>query len=109
VPIEFLDEYEELEPFSTDGYAAEPTSLGCPGYGVSTFEQLCKLSVIMDRVLFNIYAESSSQKDPIELFHTCDSLHEDLKAWRDDLPTQLAGLLDGDGNAPVLPHTISLL
>ncbi|KAL3442466.1 fungal-specific transcription factor domain-containing protein [Aspergillus insuetus] len=109
VPIAFLDEYEELEPFSTDGYAAEPTSLSCPGHGVSTFEQLCKLSVIMDRVLLNIYAESSSQKDPNELFRTSDSLDEDLKAWRKGLPTHLAGLLIGTGNAPVLPHTISLL
>ncbi|KAL3487808.1 fungal-specific transcription factor domain-containing protein [Aspergillus germanicus] len=109
VPIGFLDEYEELEPFSTAGYAAEPTSLGYPGYGVSTLEQLCKLSVIMDRVLFNIYAESSSQKDPHELFRVSDSLDEDLKAWRKGLPTHLAGLLFGVGNAPVLPHTISLL
>jgi hypothetical protein len=76
---------------------------------VSTFEQLCKLSVIMDRVLFHIYAESSARKDPNDLFRTSDSLDEDLKAWRKGLPTHLAGLLEGTENAPVLPHTISLL
>ncbi|KAL4886093.1 fungal-specific transcription factor domain-containing protein [Aspergillus karnatakaensis] len=109
VPLKFLDEFEELEPFSTNGYAAVPTSLGCPGYGVSTFEQLCKLSVIMDRILLNIYAETSSYKDPGELIRMSNLLDDDLKAWRKALPTHFAAILVGTGNGPALPHTISLL
>jgi hypothetical protein len=64
IPMVFLDEYEELEPFDTLGYSATPGGLGLPTHSVSTFEYLCKLSTIANRILCSLYAEKSLQMDP---------------------------------------------
>ncbi|KAL7915555.1 fungal-specific transcription factor domain-containing protein [Trichoderma velutinum] len=109
VPIRFLDEFDELEPFHTIGYAAKPAFLGSPGYSVSTFEQLCKLSLIMDRVICNLYTERSSQRNPENLVDIASCLDEDLKAWRGGLPQHISVLLEDLTSAPILPHLISLL
>lgn len=115
VPILFLDEYEELELFDTTGYSVSPSSLGCPTHSVSTFEHLCKLSAIADRILCNLYVEKSLEKDPEELFRASKSIHADLIRWRQSLPTHLSILFDisdsknnSDG-CIALPHTLALL
>ncbi|KAJ4308323.1 hypothetical protein N0V84_012163 [Fusarium piperis] len=109
VPIQFLDEYEELEEFNTNTYSDRPTQLGCPTYSVSTFEQLCKLSIIMDRILCNLYSEKGSSKDPQELFDASNALHAELKCWRREMPAHLMVHLSNPGNSTILPHTLSLL
>ncbi|KAL2683302.1 hypothetical protein Neosp_007772 [[Neocosmospora] mangrovei] len=85
VPIQFLDEYEELEEFNTNTYSERPTQLGCPTYSVSTFEQLCKLSIIMDRILCKLYSEKSCSRNPQELLDASNALHAELKRWRNQL------------------------
>ncbi|ETN39778.1 uncharacterized protein HMPREF1541_06004 [Cyphellophora europaea CBS 101466] len=109
VPILFLDEYDELDPFHTDGYALEPEQLGYPSHVVSTFEQLCKLSIIIDCMISNLYTEKSSRKSPTELLRITRSLDEDLTAWRHALPSHLSALLELPNKAIYLPHTISLM
>jgi hypothetical protein len=112
VPILFLDEYEELEPFDTLGYSANPAPLGLPTLSVSTFEQLCKVSTIADRILSALYTEKSSQKDPKELSSTSQSLHAELIEWHEHLPAQLSVNLNGTDDAStfvVLPHVLSLM
>lgn len=108
VPMQFLNEYEELEPFSTVTYALNPCVLDCSTYGVSTFREMCRLSIIMDRVLCNLYAERSSSQDPMDLFHTSGVLHEELRSWRESLPNHLSMKLDNPESAAILPHTLSL-
>ncbi|WAO90301.1 Fungal-trans domain-containing protein [Fusarium falciforme] len=109
VPIRFLDEYEELEEFNTSTYSRYPTQLGCPTYSVSTFEQLCKLSIIMDRILCNLYSEKSCSRDPQELFDASNALHGELKRWRSAMPAHLLVHLNNPGNSTILPHSLSLL
>ncbi|UPL03597.1 hypothetical protein LCI18_014531 [Fusarium solani-melongenae] len=109
VPIRFLDEYEELEEFNTNTYSEHPTQLGCPTYSVSTFEQLCKLSIIMDRILCSLYSEKSCYRDPQELFDASNALHSELKLWRSEMPAHLLVHLNNPGNSTILPHTLSLL
>ncbi|KAJ4221451.1 hypothetical protein NW759_006697 [Fusarium solani] len=109
VPIRFLDEYEELEEFDTNTYAERPTQLGCPTYSVSTFEQLCKLSIIMDRILCNLYSEKSCSRDCQELFHASNALYSELKRWRSEMPAHLVVHLNNPSNSTILPHTLSLL
>ncbi|KIL88692.1 hypothetical protein FAVG1_07940 [Fusarium avenaceum] len=104
----FLDEFEELEDFSTHTYSAQPTRLGCPTYSVSTFEQLCKLSTIMDRIICALYSEGSSAKGAEELWETARSLHRQLKSWKDGLPEHLTVQLHDSSNSTILPHTLSL-
>ena len=109
VSILFLDEYDELDPFHTSGYASEPEQLGYPGHGVSSFEQLCKLSIIMDRMICDLYTEKSFQKSFTELLRISRLLDDDLKAWRSALPPHLSTLLESPDKATYLPHTISLM
>ncbi|KAK7409593.1 hypothetical protein QQX98_008188 [Neonectria punicea] len=108
VPIKFLDEYEELEPFHTLTYSLNPKQLDHPTYNVSTFEQLCKLGIIMDRILCNLYAERSLSKDAMELLQTAQVLYNELKDWRDALPSHLVVQLDNSASSTVLPHSLSL-
>lgn len=111
----FLDDYEELEPFDTLGYSATPGVVGLPTHSVSTFEHLCKLSTIADRILNSLYAEKSSQMNAEELFRTSQILHADLARWRESLPAHLlinfdtSGSPDTSNGCVVLPHTLSLM
>lgn len=109
VPIKFMDEYEELEQFSTHTYAEQPSQLGSPTYSVSIFEELCKLSVIMDRIVYSLYAENSFKRSTEDFLSTSRLLHADLKRWRAELPTHLVIRVDNDDTSVVLPHTLSLL
>lgn len=115
VPVSFSDEFEELEPFDFVGYTLSPTGLGDATYSVSTFENLCKLSIIADHILCNLYAETSLEKSPSELVHISQTLYTALKRWRVALPPQLLITLDATGSpntltgCVVLPHTLSLL
>ncbi|KAF5613679.1 Nit-4-like protein [Fusarium tjaetaba] len=109
VPIAFLDEYEELEDFHTRTYSAQPFQLDCPTYSVSTFEQLCKLSIIIDRILCALYAERSATKNADQIWQTAHSLTRDLKSWKDGLPDSLRVDLNDPASSNVLPHNLSLL
>ena len=115
VPMVFLDEYEELEPFETLGYSATSSRLGQPTHSVSTFEHLCKLSTIADRILCSLYTEKSSQVDPEVLFRTARALNADLTTWYESLPVHLSINFDTSGRpnvssgCVVLPYTLSLM
>ncbi|PNP73706.1 hypothetical protein FNYG_12896 [Fusarium nygamai] len=109
VPIAFLDEYEELEDFHTRTYSAQPCQLDCPTYSVSTFEQLCKLSIIMDRILCALYAERSATKNADQIWQTAQSLNRDLKSWKNGLPECLRVDLNDPTSSNILPHNLSLL
>lgn len=109
VPITFRDEYEELEDFHTRTYSAQPSQLDCPTYSVSTFEQLCKLSIIMDRTLCALYAERSATRNADQIWHTAQSLNIDLKSWKDVLPECLRVDLNDPTSSNILPHNLSLL
>jgi hypothetical protein len=108
VPIQFLDEHDEFEPFNTLSFSADPTQLGTPTHGVSTFEHLCRLSVIADRILGSLYAEKSATKDPEELFRSSVSLQADLDEWRESLPPHLSLQWRDSAEFQVLPHTLAL-
>ncbi|KAH7158478.1 fungal-specific transcription factor domain-containing protein, partial [Fusarium sp. MPI-SDFR-AT-0072] len=109
VPIVFLDEYEELEDFHTRTYSTQSVQLDCPTYSVSTFQQLCKLSIIMDRILCALYAEKSAVKGADEVWLTAQSLHHDLKSWKDGVPEYLRVDLNDSASSTILPHNLSLM
>ncbi|KAF5243798.1 hypothetical protein FANTH_7992 [Fusarium anthophilum] len=109
VPIVFLDEYEELEDFHTRTYSAQPSRLDCPTYSVSTFVQLCKLSIIVDRILCALYAERSATKNADQIWQTAQSLHGDLQSWKDGLPECLRVDLNDPTSSNILPHNLTLL
>lgn len=111
VPISFLDTYEEFEHWKPFAYTPETieTYPGSPAYSVSTFTGLCQLSVIMNGILNDIYAEATFDKSPEELSDLQKNLDSRLKAWYSNLPSHLK--LDPSKPSPVIPppHVLSLI
>ncbi|UKZ91391.1 uncharacterized protein TrAFT101_006372 [Trichoderma asperellum] len=111
VPMLFLDEYEELEPFNTVGYSEVARTLDLPTHSGSTFVHLCMLSGIADRILASLYTEESLRKDNDELYKTSLALHAQLIQWRESSPEHLKIHFDTKTTADTmaLPHTLSLI
>ncbi|KAK4499628.1 hypothetical protein PRZ48_010146 [Zasmidium cellare] len=109
VPISFLDEYEELEPFNTVTFAAVATQTRIPTRAVTTFEQTCKLSVIAEGILSALYTEEASSSSVEELVSTAQRLVKELADWKDSLPSHLCLEWNDDRRPTVLPHTLALM
>lgn len=109
VSIKFMDHYEELEHWKPFAYSETQKYPGSPAYSVSTFTQLCKLSLIMNRILNKVYGERNSKRTASELARDLKSLHSDLDQWRMELPAHL--IYDAaDTKKPIPPpHVLSLL
>lgn len=108
VPLTFLDRYEELEhwqPFAyRGGIQSHP---GSAAYSISTFTELCKLSVILNSILNKVYSERSSKDDPKELIASLRFLDSQLTMWHDALPGHLR-FSPGIQQAIPAPHVLSL-
>ena len=92
-----------------------PGETGYPTYGVSILAQFCRLSIIADRILNDIYAEGRRQSragDPDDLLQR---LTEELDLWQAALPEHLlirfddSGVPDVRSDCRALPHALSLL
>src|SRR4051812_36868336 len=89
VPLTFLDTYEEFEYWLPFAYTnSAPNYPGSPAYSVSTFTELCKLSVIMNKILTKMYSEGKKQQ-PAELVKDQKRLYAEVKSWRRALPEHL--------------------
>lgn len=108
VSITFLDQYEELEHWQPFAYTDVQSYSGSPAYSVSTFTELCKLSLILNGILNKVYSERSSNRSSQELITTLNALDEQLKGWHDALPEHLRF---GNPTTQVTPppHVLSLL
>ncbi|KAK4964743.1 hypothetical protein LTR42_012687 [Elasticomyces elasticus] len=108
VPIEFLDEYDELAPFSTITYSATPRLTSSPTYSISIFEQLCKLSVITNKILSALYVEHCTTTNSVVLMESASRLQIELERWKGDLPVHLNMRSRDASESDTLPHTLSL-
>lgn len=107
--IAFMDQYEELEHWKPFAYSATQSHPGSPAYSVSTFTELCKLSLVMNRILNKVYGVRSSKRTPTELAEDLKSLHANLSQWWSDLPSHLT-YDPSDTSHPIPPpHVLSLL
>lgn len=108
VPLTFLDKYEEMEYWKPFAYPNTKAYAGSPAFGVSTFTQLCKLSIILNGILNKVYSEQSANAASVELVEKLNSLHSELMAWYDTLPSHLR-FEPGKGAAVPPPHVLSLI
>lgn len=109
VPILFLDEYDELEPFSSLTYSVEPRQLDTPTRNMSTFEQLCRLSIIAESILETLYSEKSISTDAATSLQASVDLRLNLEQWRTALPSHLDLRWADLGGFDNLPHKLSLM
>ncbi|MCJ1473985.1 hypothetical protein MMC13_002641 [Lambiella insularis] len=106
VPLIFLDQYEEMEDWHPFGFSGS-TYPGMPTYSLSTFANLCKLSLVMNRILNAVYAEQSVETASTK--KDLDALHVELDQWYSALPVHLK--YDPHDAFAVVPppHVLSLL
>ncbi|KAI7763005.1 hypothetical protein LZL87_011148 [Fusarium oxysporum] len=94
VSREFLDLYEEMEPFYPSALATgsstsrldENMGDAIPRHSVSTFQQLCLLSKIMTTIINRFYVVGATFSNAqIDL----QKIEQALQQWRDKLPLEL--------------------
>lgn len=108
VSLSFMDHFEELENWQPFAYSDVQSYPGSPAYSVSTFTQLCKLSLILNAIVNRVYSERSSNRSPQELIATLTSLDTQLQSWQNALPEHLR-FSNHQVQATPPPHVLSLL
>jgi len=103
MPIEFLDDYEELEQWTPleqlNTVLADyplPAHRGGPSYSVTTFSSHCRISVILGRILSEFYAEnvychhkhpaSNQAPNQVQTMHVLDEL---LVKFNNEMPHEI--------------------
>lgn len=102
--LDFLDDYDELEPFHGITYMTTKPRGGIPSLNVSLLTNLCELTTIVERVLREIYSESRESN----LANISEEIKSQLRSWRQNLPVQLDYLSFPD-QAVLLPQSACLL
>ena len=112
IPLDFLDDYTETEPWQPF-YGSEQLDSSnpyppTPGHVVSCFTALCKLCKILSRLMLELYSPGSGPKIHDSKMAAFVAINEELQAWRAGLPAYLK--IDPQ-NIPTLspPHHITSL
>ncbi|KAJ5959780.1 uncharacterized protein N7479_006930 [Penicillium vulpinum] len=105
--LDFLDDYDELEPFQGITYMTTKPREVIPSMNVSLLTNLCKLTTIVERVLREIYSESR-ESNLVHRANISEEIKSQLRIWRQSLPDQLDYLSFPD-QAVLLPQSACLL
>jgi hypothetical protein len=91
-PAAFVDKFEEQEYWTPIAYEgrAKAGVFACPVYSVSTFTQLCRLTMVLEEIIECFYGVKSAEKPKNILLEQLHKLHERLKDWHASLPPFLA-------------------
>lgn len=110
VPISFLDTYEELEPWAPFAYNSASDYLGSPAYSVSTFSEVCRLCIILNGVLNQVYNARGDKAESSRLLNDLETLERDLNRWSESLPLHLriSAETGVSGSVTPPPHVLSL-
>lgn len=107
VPLAFLDEYDELDLLQDTTYGRAKHRTGIPSFNVSLLMKLCELSLIIERILCELYSESQVIRRAHDQ-RVLDEIKSRLSIWRTAFPPQLDCLLSPN-SAVILPHSYCLL
>ncbi|KAI1070809.1 hypothetical protein LB507_006780 [Fusarium sp. FIESC RH6] len=109
LPIEFLDDFEELESFSSHTYSTQPMTLESPVYGISTWEHFSRLSIVVDDIICQLYSEDGASMEFNESIELARNLDYQLEKCHQGAPLRLWPYPYPEGDSSILPHTLSLL
>lgn len=105
--LNFLDEYDELDPFQDITYRTVHQRSIIPSLNVSLLAKLCELSTITERILCELYSESR-QMNQSQSQKISEEINSDLSKWRQSLPPQL-DYLSHPEESVLLPQAFCLL
>ncbi|KAJ5657503.1 uncharacterized protein N7484_001152 [Penicillium longicatenatum] len=106
-PLNFLDDYDELDPFQEITYTPFKRQSVIPSLNVSLLTKLCELSIIIDRILCELYSESQEMSQSQSQIIS-DDINSELGRWRRNLPPQL-DYLSHPSECVLLPQAFCLL
>jgi hypothetical protein len=104
--LDFLDDYDELEPFQGITYMNTKPGV-IPSLNVSLLTNLCELTIIVERILREIYSESR-ESNLVHRANISEEIKSQLRTWRQNLPLRLDYLSFPD-QAVFLPQSACLL
>lgn len=105
--LNFLDDYDELDPFQEITYTPVKHQSVIPTLNVSLLTKLCELSIIIDRILCELYSESQEMSQSQSQIIS-DDINSELGKWRQNLPPQL-DYLSHPSECVLLPQAFCLL
>ncbi|CAG8898252.1 unnamed protein product [Penicillium egyptiacum] len=105
--LDFLDDYDELEPFQGITYMTTKPGAVIPSLNVSLLTNLCELTTIVERILREIYSESR-ESNLVHRANISEEIKSQLRNWRQNLPLRLDYLSFPD-QAVFLPQSACLL
>lgn len=105
--LDFLDDYDELDIFQGITYSPTSPKSTTPSLNVTLLTKLCELSIIIDRILCELYSESQ-QMSSTQSQAISDNINTELAKWRQGLPPQLDCTTHVE-HFIVLPQTFCLL
>ncbi|KAL8832922.1 MAG: hypothetical protein Q9170_004650 [Blastenia crenularia] len=112
VPLEFLDQYAEMEPWTPMGPTSTQIGQPAPAYVVSSFSRACYLSIIMDKILDQIYSERQKWATSESMASYLSSLNQDLARWYRTIPFHFRfapAAIGKDETAPPSPYTYAVI
>lgn len=112
--MSFLDDYEELEAFDSTSFDRFPWPYGAVSLRYpSTLYKLCELSLVMERILTNIYGANYAVRDPTSFYLKSKALQQELEDWRKGQPAYIDFISHyNDTNIahpPPLPHQLTIM
>lgn len=111
VPYDLHDHHDELEQYAPMDPSRSISGSYSPIYSVSNFSRLCRLSLIMNEVLNEIYRENKRSDNPDTLMRSLTRLNRDLYEWHNTVPFHLrfspASIEMGTDPVPS-PHTYAV-
>ncbi|CAG7923800.1 unnamed protein product [Penicillium olsonii] len=105
--MDFLDDYDELEPFQDISYMTIKPQCVVPSLNVSLLTKLCELTTIVERIWREIYSESR-ESNSVHRATISEEIKSQLRIWRGSLPPQL-DYLSSSSQAIILPQSTCLL
>ena len=105
--LNFLDDYDELDPFQGITYSPVKPQAVIPSLNVSLLTKLCELSIIIDRILCELYSESQ-QMTQSQSQIISNEINAQLGDWRRNLPPQL-DYISHPSESVLLPQAFCLL
>ncbi|KAH8703593.1 fungal-specific transcription factor domain-containing protein [Talaromyces proteolyticus] len=109
VPLRFLDEYDELEQFQGLTYTATTETPAVPSMNVTLLTKLCEVSIIIERILSEIYPGPGLEAKQIQNVNIFADIKSNLKKWRASLPPEMDYLLHPRSDSVILPQSLCLL
>ncbi|KAL5358074.1 fungal-specific transcription factor domain-containing protein [Aspergillus floccosus] len=105
--LNFLDEYDELDLLQDTTYTIKHNRPSIQSYNVSLLTKLCELSLIIERILCEVYSESQVM-NRTEGPGILEDIKSSLGTWRQTLPPHL-DYLTSPASAVILPQSLCLL